>query len=283
MVAYLIQGTETWKAWRLKVIGASDCPAIMGVCPYKTQYQLFEEKMGLREPPVNSAMRYGSENEEKARNEFIDMLGVIVVPYVTVHPKIPYMAASLDGRSTDGKVIVELKCNGDKNHNIAKEGNIPPNHYAQMQHQMEVCGLPDCYYFSYQPGDTVMIKVKRDQGYIDDLLKKEAEFWECIENFTPPPLTKRDYQFKADPTWCDIASDWVATSKELKKLKEKEEDLRDALISLSHGQSSIGGGIKLSKRVRRGAVNYDAIPQLDDVDLNKYRKDNVEYWNIVEG
>lgn len=279
----LEQGSNEWLYFRKNKLGSSDAAAIMGICPYKTAYQLWEEKMGLREPVINSAMRYGTENEERARNEFISMLGVIVVPYVAVHPTIPYMAASLDGRSADGKIIVEIKCNGPTNHDLAKNGTIPPNHYAQMQHQIEVCGLDFCYYFSYQENDTVMIKVQRDQNYIDDLLKKEAEFWEYIETFTPPPLSKRDYQFQSGETWCAVAHDWIATKKELDRLKQKEQDLRDALISLSRGKSSIGGGVKLSRRVRRGAINYDAIPELDKVDLDKYRKDNVEYWNLSEG
>jgi putative phage-type endonuclease len=125
----LVQGSAPWHAFRKKHIGASEAAACLGICPYHTQYSLWAEKMGMYVPEVNQAMRWGTENEEKARNEFCKLTGLIMFPCVKEHPTIPYMAASLDGLSSCGKYIVEIKCNGEKNHDSAKFDTVPPNHY----------------------------------------------------------------------------------------------------------------------------------------------------------
>jgi putative phage-type endonuclease len=245
--------------------------------------QLFEEKLGMYKPEVTQAMQYGTDTESTARQSFCDYTGIFMVPCVKVHGSIPYMACSLDGLSECGTYLLEIKCNGFKNHSLAKQQMIPTNHYAQVQHQLEVTGCKKAYYYSYVYGDSIVVEVDRDQKFIDKLLLAEKEFWTCVEDFTPPPMTDRDYTRMTNPTWLNMAQDWQNTSQELKVLQEKERDLRDQLISLSQGKSSIGGGIKLSKRVRKGAVDYTKIKELENVDLECYRKQNTEYWVIGEG
>lgn len=279
---YEIQGSEAWHEFRRRHIGASEAACCLGICPYKTPYMLFEEKMGLYKPEMNEAMKYGSEHEQEARDSFCRETGLFMVPAVIKHPTIDFMAASLDGLSECGKYVLEIKCNGYKNHQMAKSGGLPPNHYAQVQHQLEVTGCKKAYYYSYVWNDPIKVEVDRDQIFINKLLLAEKEFWKCVEDFTPPPMTDRDYTRMTNPTWLDMAQDWRNTSNELKRLQEKERDLRDALISLSHGKSSIGGGIKLSKRARKGSIDYSQIKELENVDLECYRKQNTEYWVIGE-
>lgn len=279
---YEIQGSQEWLSWRSKHIGASDAAAILGICPYKTPYQLWQEKMGMYEPDMNEAMRRGSENEPIARKKFCELTGFNMTPCVREHKTIPYMAASLDGLSDCGSYILEIKCNGQKNHLLTKQGNIPPHHYAQVQHQMEVFKVNRVYYFSYVEDDPFIQTVERDQKFIDKLLIAEREFWKCIEDFTPPTMCGRDYTFQTSQAWCDIAEDWRKTNQELKLIQEREQNLRNVLISLSHGKSSVGGGVKLSKRIRKGSVDYSKIKELENVDLECYRKPNTEYWALGE-
>jgi putative phage-type endonuclease len=277
------QGSQEWLHWRRSKIGASDSAACLDICPYKSRYQLWQEKVGMYTPETNQAMRYGTENEEKARQEFCRLTNFVMTPCVKEHPTIPYMAASLDGITPDGEFILEIKCNGEKNHDSAKFDVVPPNHYAQIQHQLEVCGLKTAYYFSYVPGDSIVVVVKRDQEFIEKLLVAEKEFWGYVQDFVPPPLSKRDYTFRSDAQWEMIANDWKNTVKKLKGCQDEEKRLRDILISMSDDKSSMGAGIKLSKRTRRGSIDYDKIPELENVDFDRYRKPSIDYWNIAEG
>ena len=70
LIADMEQGTDSWRAWRRGVIGASDAPTIMGENPWASPRRLMEEKLGLhREFTGNAATREGHRLEEFARKE----------------------------------------------------------------------------------------------------------------------------------------------------------------------------------------------------------------------
>jgi len=58
--------------------------------------------------------------------------------------------------------------------------------------------------------------------------------------------------------------------------------LRNDLIEMAQGSNCRGGGIKLSKVVSKGTIDYKAIPELAGVDLEKYRKKPTECWKITQ-
>ena len=182
------QNTPEWLEIRKNCIGASDLAAILGVSPWMTAFDLWEIKMGLREVTQTSAMKRGADMEEMARLSYIFLTGHHVEPTVLFHKELPYMMASLDGYNASLPVAVEIKCGNKGDHiNAGKKGKIPEKYYPQLQHQIEVAGLDSIDYFSYYPDmDSVLVKVERNQGYIDNLLAREAEFYDCMLNFTPP-------------------------------------------------------------------------------------------------
>jgi len=55
----LRQNTPEWLEVRKTKLGASDAPAILGISPYKTAYQLFLEKMGLVQDEDTYQLSYG--------------------------------------------------------------------------------------------------------------------------------------------------------------------------------------------------------------------------------
>ncbi len=66
-IVKLEQGSEAWREWRHKGIGASDAPTIMGEVPFKnakTTAQLLQEKRGpVPDFTQNAAMAKGTELE----------------------------------------------------------------------------------------------------------------------------------------------------------------------------------------------------------------------------
>ena len=72
----------------------------------------------------------------------------------------------------------------------------------------------------------------------------------------------------------------MIVSKQLEELKKKENHYREMLIQLSNDKNSIGNGVKIQKIVRKGAIEYKDIPELKDIDLEKFRKQPVESWRI---
>lgn len=281
----LVQQTDEWLEMRRSKIGASDAPVIMGVSPWSTKYKLWQEKLQLIEPKKQTkAMADGIKGEDEARIAFINRTGIIMAPDIVFSKQNDFMMASLDGISPDRKYILEIKRPGVADHELAKKREVPEKYFPQLQHQMDVCELDMAYYYSYRgPNDEVLLEVFRDDKYIKRMVPLEKEFWDCMNEFVAPKMTERDYELKEDDIWHATASQWLSISKELQALEKKEKELRELLISQSHNTSSMGGGVRVSRIVRKGNVDYAKIPELQSVNLERYRKNPIETWRIAAG
>lgn len=277
------QNTKEWIEWRKTKIGASDAPVIMDVSPWKTPHKLWMEKIGMDDVDVkNPSMIRGTEMEEIARNEFISMTGISVFPSIVTSIEHEWMIASLDGVSFDSQYAVEIKCPGKLDHACAKSGIIPEKYYPQLQHQICVLGLDDIFYFSYDGHEGIILKVERNQEYIDKLIVKELKFYECIMNLIPPEMNEKDFINKNDEEWNSICKEYKIISTQLDELLLKQNILKEKLISMAEGKNCLGPGIKLQKVIKKGSISYCDIPQISNLDLEKYRKSPIDYWKISE-
>lgn len=182
----VIQGSGEWLRFRRSHIGASDAVTIMGLSPWKSPLELYEEKVFEFEQQENKYMRRGKELEEHARECFESEKGIDVFPMVFESSQHDWMAASMDGITLDYKTAVEIKVPGKVDHRKACQGLIPEKYIPQLQHQMYVCELEWIYYYSFDGENGVCIEVKRDDAYIENLLDKEKAFWHCLKILKPP-------------------------------------------------------------------------------------------------
>jgi len=278
----MIQNTENWIEFRRSRIGASDAPIIMGVSPWKTPLRLWEEKMGFVTSESNQYMRRGLELEEAARKQFEELTGIVVFPEVMVHPEFDWMIASLDGIDIEHTRIVEIKCPGKIDHESAMDGVIPEKYIPQLQHQMIVTGLDCAFYFSYNEENCKLLEISRCKEYENKLLNKELCFLKCMVDLEPPEPVTKDFKIRNDEIWQKIADDYVDIRSKLQILRQREEELRQSLIHLSGGSNVMGAGIKLSKQIRRGQIDYKTIPEIQNMNLENMRKKPVEIWRIEE-
>lgn len=86
---------------------------------------------------------------------------------------------------------------------------------------------------------------------------------------------------RLDIEWLEKAEKWREAKRELEKWKEAEETLRQELIELTDDNDTSGGGIKLSKLIRKGLIDYQKIPALLGIDLEQYRKPPITSWRIT--
>jgi len=283
MEKQFIQGTPEWLEMRKKYIMASDAPAILGLSPWKSVYQVWEDKLGLSLPVEdNWAMKRGRDLEPIAREAYVLETGNMVVPMVLFHDEISYMGASLDGVSDDKTVAVEIKCPGEKDHLLALQGIVPEKYMPQLQHQLAVLAINEIHYFSYKDGETALITVPRDEVFIKRLLAENKKFWKCVENLTPPPLSERDYKKRSDLEWAKAVSSWKDSKLDLEAAKTRESIYRESLIGMADRTNSIGSGVRVQRVLRMGSVDYKSVPELKDVDLEKYRKESIESWRITQ-
>ncbi len=177
------QGSPEWHALRTKHVTASESLIIMGLSPWTTREQLLEQKLGLRQnEAINSAMLRGQLLEPKARACAEDMLGTLFVPEVFTSIEYPFMLASLDGVCIDNKYILEIKCTNKKNHELAKNGKIPDYYMPQVQHQISVCDVDQCYYFSFDGDRGIIVMVDRNDKFIERMIEMEYEFYQEMKN-----------------------------------------------------------------------------------------------------
>lgn len=283
MICDLQQNTPEWELFREDKLGASDIAPILGISPWETAYTLWERKLNLiPKKEKTQAMQRGSDLESKALRCFNQENGLLLSSRVVVSNFYDWAMASLDGFDVDNRIGVEIKCNGKENHKKAINGEIPDYYICQMQHQMFCAELDYMWYYSFDGENGIQLEVKRDKQFIENMLEKEIEFYKCMKEFIPPNMTEKDYLRREDLAWRDLSERYLNVKAQLKQFESEEKYLREALVKASSGKNSLGGGIKICKSVRKGAVDYKIIPELIGIDLEIFRSDPVVSWRITE-
>lgn len=280
-------GSQQWLESRRNYIGASDAPVLMGVRKWKTNdgrfktpALLWREKLGLEDMDCdNPATRFGKENESIAREDFEYQVGKKVPPIIVYHPVHSFIRATLDGMSEDGTLAVEIKCANAEDHDSALRGTCPHHYYAQLQHQLMCTGHSEMAYFSFHQGSGVIAYIKRNEAFIERLLKEEIAFWKNVTELTEPPLCEEDY-VQQDDDWADCADRLFEIKESIKVLEQSEKLFEDKLKRLSDNQNSMAGGYVFTVSTRKGTVDYSQVPELEGVNVEKYRKQSTQSWRL---
>lgn len=145
---------EEWKQGRTKGIGGSDSSTVLGRNPWKTNVQLYREKIGLQAPPDISkkeAVMYGHAAEESIRQLFKLDHPELIVNYmpntILANKENPFLLYSPDGliqeKKTGKKGILEIKTTTILQ-SMQKEkwkDTIPENYLYQCLHGLIVTGF----------------------------------------------------------------------------------------------------------------------------------------------
>lgn len=194
IIENITQGSPEWLALRKTKITATDASIIMGVNPYKKFDKWLDQKTGqIPEDEVTSFMLRGTELEPEAREVYEKRVGYKMSPTIHVGIKLleeknptldgpwfdPYDWAmcSTDGLSADGKILLEIKC-GKKAYEQASRGFIPDYYLCQMQHCLWLTGAEWCHYMAFNGEEHHLIKVNRNEVFIQEMIEKEFDVWE---------------------------------------------------------------------------------------------------------
>lgn len=195
-------------------IGASEIAAVVGVSPYRSAFELWEEKIGERAPfDGNDATEWGLLVEAPMRRAYEQKTGQrLFTPSQSMfHPEMPFVRATPDAivvndnapaqfpGPADWQFPVQLKCTG---YWPGKSWEHGPPDWVQLQEQWEMLVL------GAQPGapridraDVVasigggfpqFFTVHRDDSMIDGLVKVARDFWKKVETRTPPKADESD-------------------------------------------------------------------------------------------
>ena len=207
---YEFENEEQWIHGRMNGIGGSDASAVVGMNPYKTNIELFEEKTGRKIPEDISnhpCVVYGKKAEEPIRELFkLDYPQYEVEHHefrILQSIEYPFMQASLDGEITDQKGrkgILEIKTTNILQSMQREKWNnqIPQYYYIQVLHYLLVTGYEfavlRAHLNSSWDGD-VRTQAKHyfieRSEVIEDLeflKQEEIKFWKYVESGRKPPL-----------------------------------------------------------------------------------------------
>jgi len=269
------QNSDEWHRWRGKGIGASDSPIILGLSPWKTRIELWEQKVGVApRDEGNYATIKGHLMEGIAREHYFVKTLIDAQPKNFEHPdpKLKYLRASLDGWNEEMKLVLEIKCPGKVAQAEAEAGRVPPHYWYQMQHQMLVTGAELAHYWSFDGEKGVLIEVDRDPKAIKEILNATEKFWELITKQKPPELTDKDYKAITSKSMLALIYLWSVHKAKLDKENVRLDTLKSEIVLRMDHPRMHCDGLKIYSAFRKGAVDYKKIPELKGVDLEKYRK-----------
>jgi putative phage-type endonuclease len=168
---------KDWLAWRKKGVGASDVPSIMGVSPYRSILDIYNDKVSdVIEEKTSYIMELGNTLEPIARSYYEIGVDADFPAANFVHATTPHYRASLDGFNEELNEAIEIKYVGKT---FFEE--CPPKYYPQIQYQYAVTLCEKITLVQINNMNKIHhFLVERDNEYIADMLKKVDHFWQCV-------------------------------------------------------------------------------------------------------
>lgn len=169
-------------------IGGSDAGAIFGLNPWKSAYTLWCEKTGQisGEAQDNDAMRAGRDLENYVAQRFTEATGKKVRKdnFTYSVKEFPFMRGHIDRRVIGENAILECKTAGGFQNKAYAAGEFPKHYYVQCLHYMAVTGAERAYLAVLCFPHFYLFTFDRDEAEIEALVKKEDDFWNCVEHLT---------------------------------------------------------------------------------------------------
>lgn len=193
------QRTPAWYDVRKGLITASDAGGALNIPAFKSQK--YPRRDCLRQKTTgaftgNHMTRHGQKYEDEVRERAMQALGECAWEVgLLVHEKYPWLGANPDGISSTGRLI-EIKCPYSRK---PSPTSVPAVYYAQIQVQLEVTDLDQCYFVQWQPAwlapdeeEIFSIQVvERDRQWfadrVDALKSFHTELMAMRAAYVPPP------------------------------------------------------------------------------------------------
>lgn len=256
---------------RRKALGGSDIPAILGVSPWQTAYDVWAAKTGRAKPPAaTQAMKAGTMFEVGVLDYAESELGPVERDVLVPHPGGLPIVTRLDGRLRRTGEPVEAKVSGlfgplGDGWGDAGTDEIPDYCAVQLIAQI-MCTDADLGHLSAFLGGRgfVLFHVNRNRD-VEGMITEAAEaFWKYVKADTPPPDTgpsedvakriRREPGKMVDvnPT---LVGQWLEAKKLALAAKQAEDDAKSrvlaALSDAEGGDAGVFGTVTYFEQTRR--------------------------------
>lgn len=266
------QTHDEWLKERAKGIGSSEISALLGVNPWLSAYQLWQEKTGKVTRPEddsNLRLRAGHSLENEVATAFERVVGLPIETategdWIAADLKRPHLRVSPDRlyRTSDGGLGV-LECKTTSRPLV----EVPAGYFCQVQYQLAVTGYSEAYLgvldllqMGEDWGGFKAFRIAADPKFQAFILDKADRFWteNVLRDVPPAPVCYKDVvsAFPTSVAGKDVEiSDEVAeavvrlkeTNAEIKRLEGVAQKLKDSVVC------AIGDGERLIQTVEGGA------------------------------
>ena len=199
----LFMQDDKWREGRKHSIGASDAAAVMGISPWKTEAQLWDEKANGKMLDFHNS---DTVRGHRSESHILELYGIETGRKIFSGERImltskrnPFMSCTLDGIDfTDegNPIIIEVK-SVKFSHGEWSDDRIPDYYFTQLLHQLAVTGWNEAILLvrftrneGWESASERLYHVKRAdvQDQIDKLVRKESKFWnEYVVKKRRPP------------------------------------------------------------------------------------------------
>ena len=193
LVSTLNMTHDEWLRWRRTGITGSDAAAIVGLDRYRSPFDVYADKLGLKqEQPDNEAMRQGRDLEEYVASRFCEQTGKKVRRRNAIlqHPEHHWMLGNIDRWVVGENAGFEAKTTSVLNRAKFSQGEFPPNYYVQCMHYMAVTGAERWYLAVLVLNKSFHVfTIERDEAEVQALIEAEKHFWEnhVMKQIPPAP------------------------------------------------------------------------------------------------
>lgn len=184
---------EEWLILRRKGIGGSDAAAIVSLDRWRSAFDVYADKLGLKpEQPDNEAMRQGRDLEDYVAQRFMEATGKKVRRRNTIlqHPEHHWMLGNIDRWVIGENAGLECKTTSVLNRAKFSQGEFPPNYYVQCVHYMAITGAERWYLAVLVLNKAFHVfTIERDEAEVQALIAAEKDFWEnhVLKQIPPTP------------------------------------------------------------------------------------------------
>lgn len=292
MYMYQWEDEKKWLEERNKGIGGSEASMILGINPWKSRLELWNEKVTQKsniDATKQLMFKIGHMLEPIIAEEYTKETGrKLEERPLKIHSDYPFILGNIDREivgDKKGPGILEIKTKGGYTNWHGED--VPIYYHAQLQHYLEL------YKYSWGSFSVLdlgvmklnIVDVERDDQFISKLVKEEIEFWKLVENKTPPPVcpTKaceeflREHYKISENITIDLkdnedASKWAAMLKEAKR-NIKAFDIMETEAK-NHLMSIVGSAEKAVGNMYN--ITWKAPRDKEVFDLERFKRDYPE-------
>lgn len=190
---------EAWHATRLLGFGGSDMAGICALDKYTSPLEIWHKKSGHHvprraNPILDEAALMGHLHEPTIGKRFTDITGLPIYPspgtLQSVDPASPWALANLDAVTIENGEYGVVEKKSRSSYALDEWLDEPPTGpWLQVQHYLMVTGWTFGYIACLIGGQrTIVHRVARDEDTIAGLRTIGTEFWQQVQDGTPPPV-----------------------------------------------------------------------------------------------